>query len=93
MDVLPDLDKKTADLILFTIFDSIAEDLAKGNRTMIQEFGAFTGRKYPGRWRNVGRTPKKWRLQYYPPRVGAKFKPCIGLHRSVQPEGVKEEDA
>jgi integration host factor subunit beta len=74
------LNKKEAELIVNTIFDSIGDALVAGNRVEIRGFGSFTIRERDAR---EARNPKSGDIVRIPPKKTPFFKTGKELRERV----------
>src|SRR2546422_11397319 len=76
------LSKKDAEMVVETIFASMAEALAKGHRVELRGFGILRVRHRRPR---VGRNPKTGASVVVPPKRAVLFKPSQTLERALNP--------
>lgn len=82
------LPHRDAEMVVKTIFDSMAEALANGHRIEIRGFGSFTITRRPAR---TGRNPRSGEAVHIPEKKVPHFKPGKALREVVDqpPNGSK----
>lgn len=82
------LPHRDAEMVVKTIFDSMAEALANGHRIEIRGFGSFTITRRPAR---TGRNPRSGEAVHIPEKKVPHFKPGKALREVVDqpPSGSK----
>ena len=79
---LPYLTHKDAEIILDTIFDSMIEELAQGERIEIRGFGSFAVKHRDPR---EGRNPRTGETVHIPAKRLPHFKIGKGLYERINP--------
>lgn len=75
-----ELSKKDSEIVVNTVFQSIVDALARGDKVELRGFGSFRTRKRRSR---IGRNPKTGDKVAVPPKMVPFFKPGKQLKKSV----------
>ena len=78
-----DMPRQRAAVIVEAVFNSITDNLARGNRIELRNFGNFSVRKYKGYW---GRNPKSGESVMVEDKVLPYFKASLALREELNPE-------
>ena len=73
----PHLFHRDVERIVTTIFDEVAEALARGDRVELRGFGVFTAKKRPAR---SARNPRSGKAVVVPEKALLAFKPSKDMH-------------
>ncbi len=79
----PHISKKDTEIVVNTIFDSMAQALSKGERIEIRGFGSFKVKRRKAR---KARNPRTGDAVYVPGRLVPTFKPSKELKELVMEE-------
>ena len=85
---LPFLTHKDAEIIVDTIFDSMIEELAQGDRIEIRGFGSFAVKHRDPR---EGRNPRTGETVHIPAKRMPHFKIGKELYERMNPTGYEQE--
>ena len=88
VDRLPSLTRKDAEIIVDTVFDSMVECLAQGERIEIRGFGSFAVKHRATR---EGRNPKTGETLHIPAKRMPHFKIGKGLYERINPTVPEQE--
>ena len=83
---LPELMRKDVEIIVDTVFDSMLECLARGERIEICGFGSFAAKDRPAR---EGRNPKTGETVHVPEKRTPRFKAGKELFGRINPTAPK----